>query len=195
VAAQPARLPDQVAQAARQRGASQPTTAQLVSGVRAFVLFHGKRHPRALGRPAVTRFLEQVVGTEKQPSPAPEAARSARELLDGPVFLHKQVREIDLGPLEAVRARRPKRLPVVLAPAEMAAVLDHVPGAEGMFRLMARLLYGCGLRLYDQDRGQGGRPRQVRHLPVGGSRRPAKAVCPDPGAHRTPAPGLCLGVR
>jgi hypothetical protein len=43
VAVQPPRLLDQVAQAARQRGASQPTTAQLVSCVRAFVLFHGKR--------------------------------------------------------------------------------------------------------------------------------------------------------
>ena len=58
VAVQPPRLLDQVAQAARQRGASQPTTAQLVSFVRAFVLFHSKCHPRELGLPAVTRFLE-----------------------------------------------------------------------------------------------------------------------------------------
>jgi hypothetical protein len=43
VAAQPPRLLDQVTQAARQRGASEPTTAQLVSWVRAFVLFHGKQ--------------------------------------------------------------------------------------------------------------------------------------------------------
>jgi hypothetical protein len=60
VAAQPPRLLDQVAQAARQRGASQPTTAQLVSWVRAFVLFHGERHPRESGLLAVTRFLEHV---------------------------------------------------------------------------------------------------------------------------------------
>ena len=74
---EPPRLLDQVAQAARQRGASQPTTAQLVSCVRAFVLYHGKRHPCELGLPAVTRFLEHVVRTEKQPLPALEAARSA----------------------------------------------------------------------------------------------------------------------
>jgi hypothetical protein len=93
VAVQPPRLLDQVAQAARQRGASQPTTAQLVSFVRAFVLFHSKCHPRELGLPAVTRFLEHIVRTEKQPLPALETARSALELLYGPVL------GIDLGEL------------------------------------------------------------------------------------------------
>jgi integron integrase len=236
VAVQPPRLLDQVAQAARQRGASQPTTAQMVSFVRAFVLFHSKCHPRELGLPAVTRFLEHIVRTEKQPLPALETARSALELLYGPVlgidlgelprpqpprlldqmsqvlrvrhysprteacychwvkqfilfhgkrhprelcaaeveqflthlavhgrvsastqnqalnalvFLYKHVLEIDLGRFEAVRARRPKRLPAVLAPEEVATVLQQVQGAEGVFRLMARLLYGCGLRLME----------------------------------------------
>src|SRR5262249_21165364 len=93
VAAQPPRLLDQVAHAARQRGASQPTTAQLGSCVRAFVLFHGRRRPGGLGRPAVTRFLEHVVRTEKHPLPALETARSALELLYGPVL------GMDLGEL------------------------------------------------------------------------------------------------
>ena len=48
VAAQPPRLVDQVAHAARKRGASMPTTAQLVCWVRAYVLFHGKQNPREL---------------------------------------------------------------------------------------------------------------------------------------------------
>jgi hypothetical protein len=50
------------------------------------------------------------------------------------------VLEIELGRLDAVRARRPKRLPVVLAPEEVAAVLQHVDGADGVFQFMARLL-------------------------------------------------------
>jgi hypothetical protein len=80
-AAQPRRLLDQVADTARQRGASEPTTDQLVSWVRAYVLFHGKRHPRELGLPAVSRFLEHVVRAEKRPLAALEAARAALELL------------------------------------------------------------------------------------------------------------------
>jgi integron integrase len=38
---------------------------------------------------------------------------------------------------------------VVLAPAEVAAVLEQVKGAGGVFRLMAQLLYGSGLRLLE----------------------------------------------
>ncbi len=236
IAPQPPRLLDQVAQAARQRGASEPTTTHLVSWARAYILFHGKRHPRELGLTDATRFLEHVVRTEKAPLPALETARSALELLYGTVlgidlgelprprpprlldqmsqvlrvrhysprteacylhwvrqfilfhgkrhprgmaaaeveqflthlavkghvsastqnqalnalvFLYQQVLEIDLGRFDAVRARRPKRLPVVLAPDEVAAVLARVEGGEGTFRLMARLLYGCGLRLQE----------------------------------------------
>src|SRR5262245_23722783 len=40
----------------------------------------------------------------------------------------------------------------------------------------------------DQDRGQGGRPRQVRHLPAGRSRGAAAVVRPDLGADRPPVP-------
>ncbi|MCL6504366.1 MAG: phage integrase N-terminal SAM-like domain-containing protein [Pirellulales bacterium] len=54
--------------------------------MRAYVLFHGKRHPRELDRAAVSRFLEHVVRTEKQPLPALEPARSALELLYGAVL-------------------------------------------------------------------------------------------------------------
>jgi integron integrase len=234
--AQPPRLLDQVAQAARQRGASEPTTALLVAWVRAYILFHSKRHPRELDLPAISRFLEHVVRTEKAPLPALEMARSALELLyeqvlgihfgelprpqpprvldqmsqilrvrhysprtetcylhwtrqfirfhgnrhprelggsaieqflthlavqgrvssstqnqalNALVFLYKHVLKIDLGNFEAVRARRPRRMPVVLAPEEVAAVLQRVQGGEGAFQLMARLLYGCGLRLLE----------------------------------------------
>ena len=92
-AVQPPWLLDQVAQAARQRGASESATARLVSWVRAYVLFHGKRHPHDLGREAVSRFLEHVVQTEQPPLPALESARSALELLYGAVL------GIDLGEL------------------------------------------------------------------------------------------------
>jgi hypothetical protein len=199
----PLRLLDQLAQAACQRGTSEPTTAQLVDWARRFILFHGKRHPGDLGPGEVAHFLEHVAHTEKEPLAALEGARSALDLLFGTVlgidlgelprprpprlldqmrqvlrvrhysprtedcyvhwarhfilyhhkrhprdmgaaevemflthlavhghvaastqnqalnallFLYQQVLEIELGHLDAVRARRPKRLPVVLAP-------------------------------------------------------------------------------
>jgi integron integrase len=63
--------------------------------------------------------------------------------------LYRDVLDIELGRLDAVRARRPKRLPVVLAPEEVAKVLALVEGADGVFALMARLLYGCGLQVME----------------------------------------------
>src|SRR5260370_1411621 len=75
------RLLDQVADAARRRGASEPNTKQLVWWVRSFVLFHDKRHPRELGGAAVSRFLEHVARTEKQPLVSLEGAGAALELL------------------------------------------------------------------------------------------------------------------
>jgi len=53
---------------------------------------------------------------------------------------------IELPRLDALRARRPKRLPSVLSPEEVRLLLDPVRGGEGMFRLMAGLCYGSGLR-------------------------------------------------
>jgi hypothetical protein len=86
IASESPRLLDRVAQMARARGASEPTIHDLVSWVRAFVLYHGKKHPSELGLAAVQRFLEHVVQTQKQPLIALEMARSALELLYGPVL-------------------------------------------------------------------------------------------------------------
>ena len=77
------------------------------------------------------------------------AASTQNQALNAIVFLYKHVLEIELGKVDAVRARRPARLPVVLSPEEVAATLAHVNGAGGGFRLMARLLYGSGLRLIE----------------------------------------------
>ncbi len=74
------------------------------------------------------------------------AASTQNQALNALVFLYTQVLEVDLGRLDAVRARRPKYLPTVLAPEEVAQVLAAVTGARGAFQLMAKLLYGAGLR-------------------------------------------------
>src|SRR5437016_5378706 len=132
--------------------ASGPARASLLAAnrgmychwVKQFILFDGKRHPRELGTAEVEQFLTHLAVRGQV------SASTQNQALNALLFLYKQVLEIiDLGRFEAVRARRPKRLPVVLAPEEVAAVLQHVQGAEGVFRLMARLLYGCGLRLME----------------------------------------------
>jgi integrase len=62
------------------------------------------------------------------------------------IFLYKHVLKKELGSIDAIRARRLKRLPVVLTVEETQMVLSQLSGVK---QLMARLLYGSGLRLME----------------------------------------------
>jgi integrase len=78
------------------------------------------------------------------------APRLRSQALQALLFLYRQVLDIDLPWLENVtRASRPKRLPVVLTPSEVRAVLAQL---EGTTWLVANLLYGSGLRLMESLR-------------------------------------------
>src|SRR5207253_9362842 len=105
-----------------------------------FVLFHGLRHPNTMGGPEVEQFLADLAVNGHVAASTQNQAPSAL------VFLYGQVLGLELPRLDAVRARRPRRLPNVLAPEEVRRVLDAITGAAGVFGLMAGLLYGAGLR-------------------------------------------------
>jgi len=63
------------------------------------------------------------------------------------LFLYREVLHEDLDrPIDAVRAKRPKRLPTVLTKEETRKVLGCLSGTH---QLMAKLLYGSGLRLME----------------------------------------------
>jgi integron integrase len=139
----PPRLLDQVRQVLRVRHYALRTEKCYVKWVARFIRFHRLRHPRDMGTAEVEQFLTHLAVAGRV------SASTQNQALNALVFLYQQVLEINLGRLDAVRARRPKRLPVVLAPEEVLAVLQRVDGCGGVFQLMARLLYGCGLRLLE----------------------------------------------
>ncbi len=60
------------------------------------------------------------------------------------VFIYREVLEIPLEGIEAVRAKRTRYLPVVLTQTEVGLLLQGVRGDAG---LAIKLLYGCGLRV------------------------------------------------
>ena len=104
-----------------------------------FILFHGKRHPRDMSTPEIEAFLSYLA-TEGQVS-----ASTQNQALSALLFLYKKVLDIELPWVEKViRAKRPVRVPVVLTKAEVALVLR---GMQGKYWLMAKLMYGGGLRL------------------------------------------------
>src|SRR5262249_17845865 len=63
------------------------------------------------------------------------------------LFLYRDVLNIELDWLSGVtKAKVPQRLPVVLTQAEVSRIFRHL---QGQYALMARLLYGSGLRLME----------------------------------------------
>lgn len=117
------------------------TETQYVQWIRRFILFHGKRHPRDMGAPEVESYLTHLAVDGNV------AAATQNQALSALLFLYKEVLGIDLPWLDNVtRAKRPQRMPVVLTREEVHAVLDRMTGTHG---LMARLLYGTGMRLME----------------------------------------------
>lgn len=75
------------------------------------------------------------------------SAATQSQALSALLFLYREVLGVDLPWLDNVtRAKKPQRLPTVLSPAEVAAALGRM---EGTHALMARLLYGTGMRLME----------------------------------------------
>jgi site-specific recombinase XerD len=92
------------------------TEEAYVDGIRRFIRFHHKKHPREMGAIEVEAFLTHLAVHDKV------AASTQNQALAGILFLYQKVVEIDLPMLNAVRAKRPKRLPVVLSTDEVRAV-------------------------------------------------------------------------
>jgi integron integrase len=136
----PPRLLDRVRHAARVRHYSPRTEACYVEWATRYLRFHGLRHPTAMGGPAIEMFLTDLAVNRHV------AASTQNQAVCALLFLYQEVLGIELPRLDALRARRPKRLPAVLSPEEVRRVLDAVRGGDGVLRLMAGLCYGAGLR-------------------------------------------------
>ena len=135
------RLLDQVRDAIRIRHYSIRTEEAYVHWARAFIRFHGLRHPREMGAREVTAYLSHLA-TERD-----VAAATQQQALSALLFLYRHVLEIDLPWLnDLVRPKKPARLPTVLNLEEVSALLDAVRPEHA---LMARLLYGTGMRLME----------------------------------------------
>lgn len=154
------KLLDQVRHLARTKHFSIRTERCYVYWAERYIRFHGIRHPNTMGTPEVEQFLSHLA-VEGNVS-----ASTQNQALAALLFLYQEVLKIDIGRLDAVRARRPKRVPLVLSPGEVLQLLkalDEVPTTEP-YGLMGRLMYGAGLRLMeccrlrmkdiDRERGQ-----------------------------------------
>jgi len=150
------RLREQLRQVMRFKQFSLRTEEAYWNWIRQFILFHGKRHPREMGKPEIEAFLSHLTTAKNV------AVATQNQALNALIFLYREVlhQPFDkLGPVE--RPRRLPRVPTVLSQAEVKRLLAAM---DGTLALLARLLYGTGLRVMeglrlrvkdvDFDRGQ-----------------------------------------
>jgi integron integrase len=109
--------------------------------VRFFVRWHGMKHPRDMGAAEVRAFLTMLATLRHVSSSTHSQALSAL------LFLYREVLGIDLPWLQDLqRPRYARRIPSVLTQQEVAALLRAM---DGDVQLVARLLYGTGMRLME----------------------------------------------
>jgi len=135
------RLLEQVRATIRARHLSPRTEQAYVQWIVRYVRHHRMRHPAGLGSAEIRDFLTTLAVRDRV---APSTQNQALAAL---LLLHREVLRHDLESLEPlIRPKVRKRLPVVLTRDEVRAVLVRM---SGVTRLMATLLYGCGLRLLE----------------------------------------------
>jgi len=136
---QPVRVLDQLRQRVRYMHYSLRTEKAYVHWVRAFIRFHGLRHPNQMGLAEVEAFLVDLAEVGQV------SVSTHRQALSALLFFYRQVLGQDLPWMKTIARPVPKRrLPVVLTPDEVARVLSALQGEHQLF---AQLLYGTGLRL------------------------------------------------
>jgi site-specific recombinase XerD len=140
----PKKLLDQVRDTIQLKHYSIRTEEAYVRWIKRYILYHGKRHPKDMGTPEIEAFLTHLAVDQKV------AASTQNQALNAILFLYREVLKQDLeGRIDAIRAKRPKQLPTVLTREEVSQVLNAMSGTP---QLIAKLLYGSGLRLMEAIR-------------------------------------------
>jgi site-specific recombinase XerD len=133
----PKKLLDQMREALQTRHYSIRTEHAYVDWARRFILFHQKCHPKEMGNAEIAAFLTHLALDRKV------AASIQNQALSTLLFLYHDVLHQEVGSVDAVRARKSKRLPTVLTKHETLRVIQAMSGVP---QLLAKLLYGSGLR-------------------------------------------------
>jgi len=103
------KLLDQVLDVIRLKHYSIRTEKAYVNWIRRYILFHNKRHPKEMGSREIEDFLTHLAVNERVD------ASTQNQAFNALLFLYREVLKVQLDDsIDAVRAKRPKRLPTVL---------------------------------------------------------------------------------
>lgn len=124
---------------ARRKGLAYRTEQSYVGWYKRYVKFHQLKHPTVVGQAGVEAFLNHLAVNRNVAGATQNQAFSAL------LFLYREVLREPFEALKTQRAKREKRLPVVLSKDELRRVFGEARVGEPS--LLLRLLYGCGLRV------------------------------------------------
>lgn len=134
-------IEEKTIEAIRLRHRSYSTEKTYVTWFRQFQGFVKNKNPNALDGKALQDFLSYLAVEKKVSS------STQNQALNAIVFVYRHVLDRDIeDEIISVRARQRRRLPVVLTIKEANNIFDEMSGLQ---RLMAMLIYGCGLRLQE----------------------------------------------
>ena len=131
------RLADEI----RLRHYSEKTLQAYRAWMRKFQAYTGSKEPDHLSADDVKSFLTHLA-VEKNVS-----ASSQNQAFNALLFFYRHVLAREFGKIDGVvRAKRSRYIPVVLSRYEIDAIVEHL---EPPCDLVVKLLYGCGLRLFE----------------------------------------------
>lgn len=138
---QPPKLLDQLRRCIRDNHYSVRTERAYVYWARWYIRFHGLRHPIDMGAPEIQAFMSYLVNERHV------AGATYTQALCALLFLYKKLLKIELPWIEGIsRPKKPARRPTVLTRQEVEMIFAQMSGVYG---LIARLLYGTGMRLME----------------------------------------------
>ncbi|MCB0271137.1 MAG: integron integrase [Calditrichaeota bacterium] len=108
--------------------------------IQKFFQFNNAKNPYNLAEKEISQFLTHLAVKENV------AAATQNQALSAILFLYKIVLPKELGKIENIRAKKPRRVPVVLTKNEITRIFRHLSGTQ---KLIAGLMYGSGLRLME----------------------------------------------
>ena len=136
------KLMDQVREVLRYYHYAYRTEQTYCQWILRFIHFFGsKTHPENLNTSDVERFLSDLAVNQKV------SVSTQRQALNGLVFLYCKVLDKPLdGKIDPVRSKKKPKTVTVLSRDEAARFFQQL---DGIHALMAKLLYGSGLRLME----------------------------------------------
>lgn len=108
--------------------------------IRCFSHYHHRRPLSQMAGPEVEQYLTWLAVERKV------SASTQNQAFNAIVFFYKNVFPVDLGKIDAMRAKKKKYLPVVYSQDEVRRIIAQLREG-GADWIMVNLLYGCGLRL------------------------------------------------